>query len=92
MLRLAGDFPIATGAIFTFVRSWNDFFWPLIISDTDATRAAPVGLAVFVGRGLSMRFGVNMASAAAATVPAVIFFLLQQRYFLRSISATGLQG
>ena len=67
---------IATVAIFTFVRSWNDFFWPLIISNTDATRTVPVGLAVFVGRGLSMRFGVIMASAAAATIPAVIFFLL----------------
>ena len=83
---------IATVAIFTFVRSWNDFFWPLIISNTDATRTVPVGLAVFVGRGLSMRFGVIMASAAAATIPAVIFFLLLQRYFVRGISTTGLQG
>jgi len=83
---------IATVAIFTFVRSWNDFFWPLIISNTDATRTVPVGLAVFVGAGLSMRFGVIMASAAAATIPAVIFFLLLQRYFVRGISTTGLQG
>ena len=83
---------IATVAIFTFVRSWNDFFWPLIISNTDATRTVPVGLAIFVGRGLSMRFGVIMASAAAATIPAVIFFLLLQRYFVRGISTTGLQG
>ena len=39
-----------------------------------------------------MRFGVIMASAAAATIPAVIFFLLLQRYFVRGISTTGLQG
>lgn len=83
---------IATVAIFTFVRSWNDFFWPLVISNTDATRTVPVGLATFVGRGLSMRFGVLMASAVAATVPAVIFFLLLQRYFVRGISTTGLRG
>ena len=83
---------IATVAIFTFVRSWNDFFWPLVISNTDATRTVPVGLAIFVGRGLSMRFGVVMASAAAATIPAVIFFLMLQRYFVRGISTTGLRG
>ena len=83
---------LATVAIFTFVRSWNEFFWPLIVTNSDATRTLPVGLATFVGRGLSMNFGIIMASAVVATVPAIIFFLLLQRYFVRGISTTGLRG
>jgi multiple sugar transport system permease protein len=83
---------IITVAIFTFVRSWNEFFWPLIITHSDATRTVPVGLATFVGRGLSMQFGIVMSSAVTATIPAVIFFLVLQRYFVRGISTTGLRG
>lgn len=83
---------ITTVAIFTFVRSWNDFFWPLIITKSDATRTIPVGLATFVGRGLSMQFGIVMASAVVATIPALIFFLVLQRYFVQGISTTGLKG
>ena len=90
-LPLSGP-ALATVAIFTFVRSWNEFFWPLIITNSDATRTLPVGLATFVGRGLSMNFGIIMASAVVATVPAIIFFLLLQRYFVRGISTTGLRG
>jgi len=90
-LPLSGP-ALATVAIFTFVRSWNDFFWPLIVTNSDATRTLPVGLATFVGRGLSMNFGIIMSSAVVATVPAILFFLLLQRYFVRGISTTGLRG
>lgn len=83
---------IATVAIFTFVASWNNFFWPLIVSNSDATRTIPVGLATFVGRGLSMQFGIIMSSAVVATVPALIFFLALQRYFVQGIATTGMRG
>jgi ABC-type glycerol-3-phosphate transport system permease component len=82
---------LATVAIFTFVRSWNDFLWPLIVTNSDETRTIPVGLATFVGQGLSMSFGIVMASAVVATIPAVILFLLLQRYFVMGISTTGLK-
>ena len=90
-LPLSGP-ALATVAIFTFVRSWNEFFWPLIVTHSDATRTLPVGLATFVGRGLSLNFGIIMSSAVVATVPAIFFFLLLQRYFVRGISTTGLRG
>ena len=84
---------LATVAIFTFVRSWNEFFWPLIVTHSDATRTLPVGLATFVGRGLSLNFGIIMASAVVATVPAIILLpAMLQRYFVRGISTTGLRG
>ncbi len=84
---------IVTVAIFTFVSSWNNFFWPLIVTNTDATRTLPVGLATLVGgAGMSMKQGVVMASAVAATLPAVIFFLLLQRYFVRGVATSGMKG
>lgn len=80
-------------AIFTFVGSWNNFFWPLIVTNTDATRTLPVGLSVLVaGAGMSAHYGVLMSAAAVATIPAILFFLALQRYFVRGIATTGLKG
>jgi len=84
---------LASVAIFTFVGSWNEFFWPLIVTNSDATRTVPVGLATLVaGAGMGQRFGIIMAAAVTATLPAAAFFLLLQRYFVRGIATTGLKG
>ena len=84
---------LATVAIFAFMTSWNNFFWPLIVTNSDATRTLPVGLAAMVGgAGMSMKQGIAMASALVATLPAVVFFLMLQRYFVRSIATTGIKG
>lgn len=84
---------LATVAIFTFVTSWNNFFWPLIVTNSDATRTLPVGLSTLVaGAGLSQSFGILMAAAAVATVPALVFFLIFQRYFVRGIATSGMKG
>jgi multiple sugar transport system permease protein len=84
---------LVTVAITTFVASWNNLFWPLIVTNSDATRTLPVGLTSLVGgAGMSMRFGILMAAAVAATLPALVFFLALQRYFVRGIATTGLKG
>lgn len=84
---------IVTLTILTFVGSWNGFFWPLILSNSDATRTLPVGLATMVGgAGMSMQQGVLMASAVTATLPTIIVFLLLQPYFVEGIARSGLKG
>ncbi|MBZ9822630.1 carbohydrate ABC transporter permease [Mesorhizobium sp. CA4] len=84
---------LATVAIFTFVASWNNFFWPLIATNSDETRTLPVGLATLVGgAGMSMKQSVLMASAVVATLPTALFFLALQRHFVRGIAATGIKG
>jgi putative chitobiose transport system permease protein len=76
---------LATLAIITFVGSWNDFLWPLLmLSDRDLF-TLPVGLSFL--RGF---FSGNLRSVAAgimiATIPMVIFFLVFQRHFIRGLS------
>ena len=83
---------MVTVALFAFMASWNNFFWPLIVTNSDATRTLPVGLVTLVsGNAMSMRFGTTMAAAVVATVPAVIVFLALQRYFVKGIATTGLK-
>ncbi|MER3553710.1 MAG: hypothetical protein C4331_05015 [Meiothermus sp.] len=84
---------IVTLTILTFVGSWNSFLWPLIVSNSDTTRTLPVGLATLVGGlGMSMQQGVVMASAVTATLPALLVFLLLQRYFIQGIATSGMKG
>jgi ABC-type glycerol-3-phosphate transport system permease component len=88
--------PIMAVAIFLFIQSWNDFMWPLIVTNTDATRTLPVGLASSlagtVSGGAIAYYGMRMAGSVLATVPALLIFVLLQRHFVQGIALTGLKG
>jgi len=88
--------PIMAVAIFLFIQSWNDFMWPLIVTNSDATRTLPVGLASSlagtVSGGAIAYYGMSMAGSVLATVPALLIFILLQRYFVQGIALTGLKG
>lgn len=83
-------------AIFAFMASWNNFVWPFIVTNSDATRTLPAGLATvfggITGSPSSVRYGMVMAGATLATLPPVIIFILLQRYFVQGISMTGIKG
>ena len=83
-------------AIFMFIQSWNDFMWPLIVTNTDATRTLPVGLVSAlsgtVSGGAIAYYGMSMAGSVLATVPVLFFFVLMQRYFVQGIALAGLKG
>jgi ABC-type glycerol-3-phosphate transport system permease component len=88
---------LASVSIITFISSWNNFLWPLVASSTDRSRTLPVGIAQFFGAGTGVsgsapQFGISMAAALLATVPAVVFFLVLQPYFVRAITSSGIKG
>jgi multiple sugar transport system permease protein len=88
--------PLMAVAIFLFIQSWNDFMWPLIVTNTDATRTLPVGLVSAlsgtVSGGAIAYYGMSMAGSVLATVPALLIFVALQRYFVQGIALTGLKG
>ncbi len=84
-------------AIITFISSWNNFLWPLVVSYSDASRTLPVGIGQFFGgasgvSGSAPQFGPVMAAALLATLPAIFVFLILQPYFVRGIAMSGLKG
>lgn len=88
---------LASVAIITFISSWNNFLWPLVITNTDRSRTLPVGIAQFFGAGTGVsgsapQFGISMAAALLATLPAVVIFLALQSSFVRAITTTGIKG
>jgi ABC-type glycerol-3-phosphate transport system permease component len=95
ILPLSAPALTATG-IFAFMASWNNFVWPFIVTNSDATRTLPAGLATvfggITGSPSSVQYGMVMAGAALATLPPVIVFIVLQRYFVQGISMTGIKG
>ncbi len=78
-------------AIFTFVRHWNDFFWPLIVLNNSTTYTLPVGVAGLQGE-FTIDYGIIFAGAALAALPMIIFYLIFQRYFLEGVRMGALKG
>ncbi|HEX5808405.1 MAG TPA: carbohydrate ABC transporter permease [Anaerolineales bacterium] len=84
--------PLITLGIITFLTSWNDFLWPLLIlGGNREALTLPVGLATLQGQ-YNFDYGKLMAGALILTVPVLILYSIFQRYIIRSISMTGIKG
>jgi ABC-type glycerol-3-phosphate transport system permease component len=77
-------------AIFTFLLLWNDFFYALIVLQTNDMRTLQIGLAQL--QPLGGQPGVLMAGATFAFLPTLIFFLTQQGRMVQGLQAGGLKG
>lgn len=82
---------LAVLGIFTFMGQWNQFLWPLIITNSSAMRTLPVGLAL-LQEELPMQYGLLMAGATYAAIPMIMIFLMFQKYFLKGITVGALKG
>jgi multiple sugar transport system permease protein len=90
VLPLTGPALAAVG-IFTFIYSWEDFLWPLIIISSESKITAPLGLALFVVKNKT-QWDVLFAGSVIATLPMVVVFMFFQRKFIQGISMSGLKG
>lgn len=78
-------------AIFSFVRYWNDFLWPLIVLQKSQHYTLPVGVASLQGE-FRTDFGLVFAGAALAALPMIVFFLIFQRYFIEGVRMGAVKG
>lgn len=82
---------LVTLAILTFLATWNDFMWPLIILSEQKLYTLPVAVA-----GLSREFVQDnelvMAGAVITVVPVLVLFLSMQRYYIAGILAGSVKG
>lgn len=82
---------IAVMGIFTFIASWNDFLWPLIILNSEKMRTLPIALATFQST-YETNYGLLMAGGVIMAVPMFIMFFIFQRYFLQGVTFGALKG
>jgi multiple sugar transport system permease protein len=82
---------VSAVAIFSFVWSWNNLLWPLLVLSNPKLMTIPVGLATVQG-SYGIRYADTMASAILGGLPLVIVFLFFQRRIVEGIAGTGLKG
>ncbi|MEU9170447.1 carbohydrate ABC transporter permease [Streptomyces sp. NPDC048420] len=78
--------PILTLAVLTYITSWNDYFWPLMVSYSDSSRVLTVALAIF--RAQTPATGVDWSGLMAATLIAALPMLALFGFFARRIVST----
>jgi multiple sugar transport system permease protein len=81
---------LATLAIFTFMWSWNNYLWPLVVTNRIEIRTLQYGLAMFKEEG-GINWGQLMAGTTIATLPILIIFFMAQKQFIEGITLTGLK-
>ena len=81
---------LATGAILKFLAMYNQYLWPLMVTQDEGFRPVMVGLQYFFQ--LNPVWGELMAYLSVITVPVLAFYLFLQRAFIASIASTGVKG
>ncbi|NLG61723.1 MAG: carbohydrate ABC transporter permease [Candidatus Cloacimonetes bacterium] len=82
---------LATLAIWTFLSTWNDFMWPLIVLSDDSMFTLPVALANLSGERVQDT-ELMMAGAVLTVLPVMLVFLVLQRYYVEGITLGSVKG
>ena len=89
VMPLAGPV-LATAAILKFLVMYNQYLWPIMVTQQESYRPVMVGLQYFFQ--LNVAWGEVMAYLSLITVPVLAFYLVLQRAFIASIASTGVKG
>ncbi len=81
---------LATAAILKFLAMYNQYLWPLMVTQAEQYRPVMVGLQYFFQ--LNVVWGEVMAYLSLITIPVLAFYLVLQRAFIASIASTGVKG
>jgi sn-glycerol 3-phosphate transport system permease protein len=83
---------LATLILLTAVQRWNDYLWPLIITNTTEMRTLSVGIALLFAKETGTVWGVVMAGTLYVVLPVLILFLFVQRHIVEGIAAGAVKG
>jgi multiple sugar transport system permease protein len=82
---------LATLATFTFLGTWNDFMWPLIVLSDDSLYTLPVALASLSQEHVQDN-ELMMAGTVVTILPVLLLFLVLQRQYLEGLLAGSVKG
>ncbi len=82
---------LITLGLFTFIGTWSDFTWPLVVLSDSTKYPITVGLSLYRDQQW-VQYDRTFAASTYATLPLIIIFLIGQKYIIGGISLTGLKG
>lgn len=89
--------PLARPAIFvvataTFMSTWNEFLYPLVMTSQDRSKVITLGLADFTYATLNVNWGLTMAGSLMGALPPLALFAVLNRHFMQGLPMGGLRG
>jgi len=82
---------LATLGILTFLTSWNNFLWPLVVATNEDKYTLPVALALYAVGQNATQYGLLLAGSVVVVIPVIVVFLVLQRHIMQGISMTGIK-
>jgi ABC-type glycerol-3-phosphate transport system permease component len=82
---------LATLAVYTFLNTWNQYYWPLLIVDNPQWRTTQIGITAFRSSEVTM-YNLQMASTIIVMLPTLILLVLGQRQLVRGLTSGALKG
>ena len=84
---------ISAFAIFAFLSAWNQYLWPLIVTNDNLMRTTQIGIRYFMTtQDRGQDWGAIMAGAVIVMIPTLVAFLVAQKQLVKGIAMTGLKG
>lgn len=82
---------LATLSITTFMESWNDYLWPLLMLTDRSKMTLPIALSTLNGQ-YGMEYNVLMAGSLISMIPIILIYIFAQKYFKNGLMAGGIKG
>ncbi|MDR2748258.1 MAG: carbohydrate ABC transporter permease [Treponema sp.] len=82
---------LASLGVYTFISVYNQYLWPLLVTNTDRMRTVQVGIG-FLRAEEAVDYGIVLAGAALVLIPAVIVFITGQRYLVSGMTEGAVKG
>ncbi len=83
---------LVTGTLISVVAKWNDFLWPLIVTNRLDMRVLPIGLSYLFDREGNSQWGIIMAATIFVVAPIVVLFIWAQRHIISGLTAGATKG
>ena len=80
---------LVTLALLTFIGTWNDYFWPLVLTTKDLARTLPVGVAALKASESGVNFHLLMAANVVLTAPIMVVYLFANKHIVKAFSYLG---
>lgn len=88
MLPMARPTLITLGLL-TFISTWNDYFWPLVLTTKNAMRTLPVGVAGIAQVDGGISYNILMAGSMILIIPVLIIYFFAQKHIIKAFTYIG---
>lgn len=88
MLPMARPTLITLGLL-TFIGTWNDYFWPLVLTTKNAMRTLPVGVAGIAQVDGGISYNILMAGSMILIIPVLIIYFFAQKHIIKAFTYIG---